>query len=343
MKPKPKPQYVPDMIAAAKRVNVSLSKLRLDIGNVRFIHLPEEDKKIENDVEKLILDDPKTIDLCSQIQAAGMLLEPIVIDSNYRVIEGNRRLVCLRILDKAAKDDKLEGVDANQFSKVPCRMLPVDINSKTIDIYLVNIHVRSKLPWKRFNRAKYIYRLFNVHKMTYDEMSEKTGMSRPMIARDIKVYRQVQKYAIVFPDDEEWVRKFTYFEEAYKRKDLRNDVENESFLNKFSKWVHDNKFHDVRDVRILRKVLDNPNAREIFEKDNMDAARRYLEVTDVNADRNFKKIDDTINFIQSVDSEDIDNIASNPEKMKLILTLQSELEKLLIDLRVKAGLKGGKK
>lgn len=330
-----KEQYLAQLIADAKLEEVPLEKLKLDVSNVRFFHIPEQDKETEDDVEKLIREDPKTYELYDQILAAGTIFEPLVIDSNYRVIEGNRRLVCLRLLDRAAKEGKLEGVPSNKFSKVKCKILSEDVNKKTVDIFLANIHVRSKLPWRRFNRSKQIYRLATIHRMTYDEISETTGMSRPMIARDIKVYKQVQKYAAVYPDDKEWVRKFTYFEEVYKRKDLKEDVEKEGFLDRFSKWVHDGKFRDVRDVRKLKAILDNPEAEEEFEKHDMYAAETVLESQNPGmTDKNFKHIADIINFIK-FSKENLEDIASNPAKMKLIVTLEAEAKNLLIDLEAK--------
>jgi hypothetical protein len=329
-----KEPYYADLIADAKPINVPIEKLRLDVGNVRYIHIQGE--KIEKEVEKLILEDPATQYLCEQILSAGTLLEPIVIDSEYSVIEGNRRLVCLRLLHKDASEGRLDGIQKDRFAKVKCRMVSDKINPKTIDLYLATIHVRGKLPWKLFNRAKHIHRLRFVHGMTYDELVEHTGMSRATISRSLIVYKLVERYRRMFSDDDQWFRKYTYFEELFRRKDLKERRENSSFLDNFSKWVYQGKFRDHKDVRKLNEVLSQPNAMKVFEEKGFASALGVIEMEKPEfSDKDFKRISDTITFLKDVSRKKIDDILSNTAKYKLIVALEAETKNLLIDLEAK--------
>jgi len=329
-----KEPYYADLIVGAKQVEVPIEKLKLDIRNVRYTHV--DGKKIEKELEKLILEDSATHHLCDQILSARTILEPIVINPDYTVIEGNRRLVCLRLLHKDASEGKLDGIPKNHFAKVPCRILSDKINPKTIDLYLATIHVRGKLPWKLFNRAKHIHCLRFVHGMTYDELAEHTGLGRATISRSLVVYKLVEKYRRMFPMDNQWFRKYTYFEELFRRKDLKERRENSSFLDKFSKWVYQKKFRDHKDVRKLNEILSHPNARRAFEERDFIASLKVIEMEKPEfSDRDFKRVSDTIDFIRDVSRKRIDDILSNAAKYKLIVTLEAEVKSLLIDLEAK--------
>lgn len=327
-------EYFSQLVANAKQKNVPVKKLKLDIGNVRFIHV--DDKKTEKDVEKLILEDSKTYELCEQIAAAGAVLDPIVIDSNYRVIDGNRRVVCLRILNREIKKGKLPEFRKDQFKKVKCRILPENVNKKTLDLFLVTIHYKGRLPWKRFNRAKHISNLRYVHVMSYDEIVRLTGLGRATISRNITVYRHVQNYARRFPDDGDWVRKFTYFDELFKRRDLKEYRTNPSFIEKFSKWVFEKKFRDVRDVRKLHEVFSDPVSKKAFEREGFPGAERALEKERPDlVDKDFKKIRTTIDSLRNMSRDKLDDIISNPAKMKLLIHLETEIRTFLVDIEAR--------
>jgi hypothetical protein len=329
-----KEPYYADLIVGAKLEDVPIEKLKLSIANVRYSHV--ETEKLEEELEKLILEDPETSYLCDQILAAKTILEPLVINPDYIVIEGNRRLVCLRLLHKDASEGRLDGIPKDHFAKVPCRIVSDKINPRTIDLYLATIHVKGKLPWKLFNRAKHIHHLRFFYGMTYDELAEHTGLGRATISRTLTVYKLVEKYRRMFPGDDQWFRKFTYFEELFRKKDLKERREDSSFLDKFSKWVYEKKFKDHKDVRKLNEILSHPLAKNEFEKHDFATALRVFEMEKPEfADRDFKRINDTITFIRHVSRTRLDEIRSNPAKYKLIVELEAEVKSLLIDLETK--------
>lgn len=327
--------FVLELIANAKLEEIPIDRLKLDVGNVRLLHEPG--KKDEEEAQKLILDDPKTYELCDQILAAKNVLEPLIVDTDNKVIEGNRRLVCLRILDKQASAGELEGVSKDQFKKVKCRVVPSTVNKKTVDLYLSTIHVGKKLPWKLFNRAKHLYRLMVVHGMTFNEIAENTGTSRAQISRSLKAYSLVMSYARRYPDDKkEWVHKFTYFDELLKRKDLKDLREEEGFLDKFAEWVHEGKFEDVRGVRELNAVWNDPAAKRAFENEDLKAARKVIERDRPEfTDPNFKLIRNIIDFLRSAPREDLDAIAASASKLKLLNSLEAEIKNLIIELEAR--------
>lgn len=320
-----------ELIAGSPIIDVPIQKLRLDSGNVRFRHYsPKPNSK---KVEEIIRRDDDTSELCEQIFTSGVVYEPLVINSEYIVIEGNRRLVCLRMLYEQAAEGKLEGITKEKFAKVRCRILPKAVNDKTLDLYLATIHVKGKKPWKLFNRAKHIYRLNRIHGMPYDYIASYLGMGKVTIQRSILVYLRTLDYERAFPDDNEWFHKFTYFEELFRRKELEEFADQKDFVRKFSHWVHDGKFLDHRQVRQLRQVLSKPDAYEAFLKGNFNAALKVLEKEDPSlSDPDFKRIRTTIDVLKSISRNQLYGIKANPAKMKLLISLEAEVKNLIVEL-----------
>lgn len=326
------------LITDARIVEVPIEKLKLDTTNVRLIHFKRDLKQEE--AEKILKEIGNVSELCQQILADGVVYEPLIVDSNFTVVEGNRRLVALRTLQEEVLQGKHEDIPAKTFAKVKCKILPEDISDKSIDLFLATIHVRGKKPWKLFNRAKHIYRLNRTHKISYDQLAERLGMGKITIQRAITSYILVLEYSREYPDDKKWFEKFSYFDELYKRKDLKEDRENKKFVSKFNKWIYEKKFQDYQDLRKLKLVIMNSDAFAELEKHDFKAALRVLEEDDPSlSNRDFKKIKDTIDALKSISRVDLEEIRSNSSKIRLIYQLEAELKSLISDLESKKGIK----
>lgn len=331
-----KETYSADLIANAKHVKRKISELHFDPENVRFSHIPSEEKNSKS-MQEIIEDDPEILDLYEQILSAKGVLEPLIIDSNNTVIEGNRRLTCLLILDKQAKKGELsdDGIKKTQFEEVECRLLQ-SLDEETRDIFLATIHVKGKKPWKRFNKAKHIYRMNAGHKMSYDEIARILGMGKATVQRNIVVYKEVWKYHVRFKDDKEWFKKFMIFEQFFMRKDLQEFRSRRNNIDDFDKWVYSSKFNNHKDIRKLHDVLRDRDAKREFEKSNMETAIRVLEGKNPGlVDTDFKKISDTITVLKDISRIKLDDIVLNPEKMKMLNSLEVEVKNLMIDLETK--------
>jgi|GEM_PF-2903264 len=339
-----KDQFEASMFSNAKRKDVPIEELKLDFGNVRLAHLSLRDKFSDDKVEKILWDDPDIDGLYDQILFSKGITEPIVVTSNYVVVEGNRRLACLRKLNSQAKAGDLPGVSKSEFSKVPCLVLTPDAKDPEKDIYLAMVHVKGKQPWKLFNRAKHVYTLYMVHKLSYDKIARAARMGKPTVKRNIEVYREIIKYQARYTDDGEWVHKFTYFDELFKRKDLKEWRETEGSLKLFAGWVHGKKFRDVRDVRKLYLVLSDEEAFKAFKEHNFDRAMKVLERNDPSlTDNYFKKIKSTLEIIRTTSRSKLEEIVKNPEEFKLLNSLSAELENLMMDLKSKRKAMEGRK
>ena len=322
----------PEKIADAKIIEIPIEKLDLDKNNVRFSHYKKQSLS-QSQIQEIIRQDGDTNVLCDQILAAGVVYEPLVIDSDYIVIEGNRRLVCLRLLLADIDDGKLDEKLRSKFLNVKCRILPKSVDNKTLDLYLATIHVKGKKMWKLFNRANHIYRLSRIHGVSYDRLADELGMGKATIQRCVIVYKHLMGYSRTFPDDKEWFHKFTYFDFLFKRKDLKELREDEEFVTQFAKWVHDKKFHDVRDIFQLAKVVTDHDAFEELKKNNFKSALEVLERKDPSlSNPEFKQIKETLFVLKDLTHQDPNELKQNKGKMKLLIQLQAEIKSLMLDL-----------
>jgi hypothetical protein len=324
-----KKKIIPDR----KIVKVELEKLKLDISNVRYQHI---DKTLnEEEIEKEIWKEADTVRLYEQIKSTKGLYEKPIIDSGYNVHEGNRRVVCLRRLKREAHTGTLPGFGEKFFDKVECEQLLPGTTEEQIKLLLASIHVKGKKPWPTFNRAKQIYELHNApFNHSYDYLTAQLGMGKTTVIRAVAVYEQTKRYHDNYPEDNEWYRKYTYFDELYKKRDLKEFTEMQENVDMFARWITEKKFsNDVRLVRNLGEVLKSKDAFNIFEKKDMRAAMDFLNRNNPAVkSREFKKIAELTTIIQGMSRKEILKTARDPNRRKMIVKLRTELDALLRDI-----------
>jgi len=319
-----------ELIAKAIPKDILISKLKVDQTNPRFNHLTK--KLTLSEIEKIIREDDETNVLADQILAAGVVTEPLLINSDNVVIEGNQRLVALRSLLKQVQEGQLDKSLKEKFQKVSCKTIPDEVDNKTMDLHLARIHVKGKRQWKKFNRASHVYRLSRIHGISYDRLADTLGMGKATIQRCVIVYKTILDYSRKYPDDKKWFHKFTYFDFLFQRRDLKEFREDTDFVNEFIKWVHDEKFHDVRDIYQLAKVVSDIDAFQTLKKKNFKEALDVLDKKDPSlSSQEFKKISETIDVLKSPEMKP-EEIIANPAKMKLLIKLDSEMRLLMADI-----------
>jgi len=321
-----------EKIANASTKKVLLENIKLDINNVRFLHLSKRlsDKEIEENLWK----EPDTLELYKQILSAGELYEKPVLNSGLVVIEGNRRIVCLRKLKKEANKGELQDIPKGHFDNVNCFVLPKETSLQQIDIFLATIHVKGKKPWNAFNKAKHIFNLHELRGLSFDDLAKTIGMSKPTIIRAAEVYSATEKYGKKYIMDKEWFRKFTYFDELYKRKDLKEFRKENKNLEKFENWVFHKKLDDVRKVRKLALLLSDKDAMNEFEKRGFDAAMNIIGSKDPSINSSeFKKIKDTIDVLRNLPRKELSKTVNDSSRLNLLNSLKREIDSLIKDIR----------
>lgn len=314
-------------------IAVELDRLKLDLANVRYQHMGRVPTEAE--MEKRIWDEDDTGKLYDQIKSAKGLYEKPIIDSHFNVLEGNRRVVCLRRLRKEAHEKILPGIEPNKFDKILCEQLGPDTTQEQIRLLLAAIHVKGKKPWPTFNRAKQIYELHNEpYNKSFDYLALHLGMGKSTVIRFVRVYEETDKYGKRYGEDKEWYNKFTYFDELFKKRDLKEFGRVQTNVDKFADWVYQGKFNnDVRYVRYLPQVLEDKDALRAFDSKDIETALVLLNSKNpALKSREFKKISELISLIQQFPRREILKTANDVNRRKLLEKLRGEVDRLLKDL-----------
>jgi len=321
---------------------IPLDKIRLDPENVRFRHLSQifTDKEIE----KLIWDEQDTKDLLKAILASGGLSERPVVKRDkegfYVVKEGNRRIVCCRKARAMVQSGEVEDFPKDAFDMVECEVLPDSITEEEIAIYLARVHVSGKKEWDAINQAEHIHRLYDHHALSYDRIRELVGMGKAKIIQKHNAYTAMVEFMQAHPESAD-IKKFSFFEELYKRPELREWIEDDpSNKKRFFEWVAQGKFNitGAKDVRQLPEVLKDPDARKAFESPNgsMAAAQQVLSKKNpAKQSATFWSVEQALEALRRMPRNEYEAIPDNLPQVNLLKELYNELGLIFKRLGIK--------
>jgi len=203
----------------------------------------------------------------------------------YLVIEGNRRVAALRQI----KTEYDSGIDipsevVKVFDAVPCVVVENDGNVEYFKEALMGIrHVGGIREWGGYQRAKLIADMRDVHDIELGEVAQKLGLSANEVNRRYRAFKALEQ----MQRDEEFAdlvtaRLYPIFHEAVSMPLVRDwlswDPENYGFTNaeareNFYRMITpqpdpdddgreaDPKIGTYMDVRALREILPNPDAK----------------------------------------------------------------------------------
>ena len=229
------------------------------------------------------------------------------------------------------------GIPKGTFDYVPCRVLPRDISSVNIDIWLSHIHVSGVKRWKPVNQADQIYRLAENDGLAVDEIARHIGLSRPTVYMRLWAYDKMVKFARKYKGFAS-PEHYSFFEELHKNKSKLPEAETDEWLETFFGWIKEARFDQegAKDVRHLQKVLGDKRVREIFEKKGMKAARFELSKTDFEVAGNtaLVSVQDALDALRSIRRDEFEQIVLHPNYEGPIKELIREGEKFLHQVQI---------
>lgn len=154
---------------------IAVSDLMFDPENPRLpstVRIKKTDDDYENEVINWMLQYENVIELMSSIGEKGFFsAEPILVvengDGKFEVIEGNRRLTAVKLLNDPSIAQKKKITIADLMSEVAPGMIPTEIPSikfeHRTDVlgYLGYKHITGVQPWDSLAKAKYLKQLLN--------------------------------------------------------------------------------------------------------------------------------------------------------------------------------------
>ena len=333
-----------DKVIEAEIRSIPLSQLKLDPNNVRFKHIPEPmtDKQIEDYIWK----EPDTKSTLREIKfSQGLSEKPYVkkiSDSEYLVIEGNRRTICIRHLVEEIISRDVSNIPLEKIDPVQCIVLPENVDEAAIALLLARWHVSGKKDWPAMNKGAHIYDLVVKHDYDWDEVAKAVSMGKNTISQNVKAFEQTMEYHKKYQDDKGWLLKFSQFLELFKRRSLKDWAENPTNLEKFMNWVYKNQIPMAIHVRKMDKIIadrDSLNAMEegltILEAEEILKESEKRKSNSENTDGQVKNL---YGFIQNFPRSKMVEFAKNEDKLKNLETFHKEVGRLIKDIKAVGGL-----
>lgn len=337
-------QITKDKTVLGELIYIPLSKLKLDPKNVRFKHL--DSSLTDKEIEQWISDEADTRSLLREIRFSNGLSEKPFVqetnDGNYLVIEGNRRTVCLRKIAEEIKSGKEKEITISNVDPVQCIVIPKDVSEKWLAIFLARIHVSGKKDWAALNQSAHVYDLIHKHDYQYDDVANAISISKTTVTQMIKAYETTLKYRSKYPDDDLWLRRYSHFEELWKKKTLKEWANDPHNLDMFMKWVHDNQFPMAIKVRKLDPIIqDGKDAYKAIKKGaTIDEAVEILRnheqkrtITAKIADEVEDKVNEFQELLQNFPRGKMKELAKDHEKMKRFEALYKEFGQIIKDIK----------
>jgi hypothetical protein len=314
---------------------IDLDKLKLDTHNPRIPKSLQGGS--EKDILSFMLLDASLIELMLAIGVNGFFKgEQLLVvknkDNTYKVVEGNRRLSSVKLLNnpelaevQKSKVEKVIQETTHRPLKLPCLVFD---NDAEIHNYLGYKHITGIKEWKLLEKARYLYnqKELNFKEKTHIEAARELAktigsrtdyVNRILVGYDI--YRTIEdNYFYKIRDLDDTTFYFNYIADSLNKSNiseflgvnltLENPLEklNDNNLRKWTSWLFEkndqNKTRligDSYDLKSLNAIMGNEEALKAFDEGM--SLTEAEEITNI-VDEQFKNyISKSLKNIESAD------------------------------------------
>ena len=146
----------------------------------------------------------------------------------------------------------------------------------------------------------------------------------------INAYRDTLAYREKYPDDNGWASKYSYFDEVYKRSDLREWFQRKGNRKHLMDWIYRERIRTGFDIRKLPLILQNKRAIEVLNRYNAERAYAYLAKKDPRlVDGFYRKMSDVIRSMQEMPAGQLATVAGDSNRVHLIRSLHENSLRVL--------------
>lgn len=324
------------MPATPKYSSIPVQDLKLDPQNPR---LPSSlHNKSEADILEYMLLDASLVELMLAIGTNGYFPgEQLLVSPDegggYKVIEGNRRLSAVKLLNNpnlATVQTQKIGQVMNEITEVPQEIPCLVFTSENeIHNYLGYKHITGVKEWKLLEKARYLYGLWSqsFNSLPMDSASRQIAKmigSRVDYVRRIligfKIYKIIEDQSFYrIRDLNDTTFFFNYIADSLNKSNittflgvdfsLENPVDNINVVNleKWTKWLFEKNDQNATrlngsstDLNKLNSILGNEIAFEAFDQKAMPLDRAY-ELTEDMGDIFWKAVLRAISNLEQAD------------------------------------------
>ena len=318
-----------------ERGTVPVAQCELDPRNPRIQYLIglRAGQVSEPELEDLLWEKDAVKALAQSIQQNGGVYDSVIVQrlgDRFRVREGNSRTVaCRKLLNQFPND--------RRYLTMPAMIFDVDLTEEDLAVLLADMHVAGKIRWDAYEQAKHVYDLFQVYGKTYDWLGNHLRISKSKIVELLAAYQATTDYLKIQPSPEN-VRKFSFFQELMRKKELRDRFNDDlEFRQKFNSWLTTNKITDSKQIRNLPMILADAEAAKILDTTGMAEATLVLQRYDPALESDlFRAVKHATELLKEAPASDVQDIRSgNPQKIIMLRNLHRAIE----DLMTLAGVK----
>lgn len=315
-----------------KLEEIEINKISLDIENPRIGFQrdtqPFSDLSQEKIAFALSNKNPDAFNkLKENIEINKGIVNPIwvepVDDGTYLVLEGNTRLLIYRQLHEKYPHEEV-------YKKIFCRVLPQKISEDQRNFIKLEAHLRGTTPWDAYEKARYLFYLWNQEGYSYYQLAKRTKLSENEIIQSIQAFKDMEEqYLPKYGTDPSEVMKFSYFMEYEKNTKLKREMERNGFtMSDFCGWVGERKIPKAQDVRELKPLVENEESRKVFIKDGFEYAKEILGTIKPDlVSPLYQNIEKVIEDIKNLSQYEIGEMqdGDQPMKKQMILDLRKEI------------------
>lgn len=232
----------------------------------------------------------------------------------FVVVEGNTRVLVYKDLSKKYLMDP-------NYRSIPARVLPDDLDSKVAHWIRVEAHLRGVTPWDAYERARYLWYLYDREGYPKSTLVNITRLGDREISHLIEAYRTMTEHYLPSHPDPNEVLKFSFFVEYHSKAGIRDAIERHGFsVDDLCDWIGTKRLRRAQDIRDLPLLLENKEVREEFLAKGYEDAMSALEyIKPARASTKFKLVARVIEEIDTMPSFEITEIRSAKGGTKLVL------------------------
>jgi hypothetical protein len=323
---------IEDQKVLVEHRDMPLEAVKLDPHNPRIQHAVKQkfpNREItQEELRKLILDQPGVSDLFRSIRDNGGISDPIHVRPDGSIIEGNCRVASYLKLNSISKNDP-------RWQTIPAIFVS-SITSRQAAVLQGQFHVAGKNKWSAYEKAGHLHFMKNTLHMDEKAIAVTMRMTEKEVLKDLQAYTMMTEKVLPQMQGGSGLDKWSFVEEFCKRKGLEDYRTKPANVDEFVSMVVDKRLKKGADVRKLEKVLKNPAAVKTLKKQDVDAALAVVGKSDPTADSTtFNKLKKVTTLLQRMPNKDLQRLRSNEEPRVILRDLFNALK----DVAKAAGVK----
>ena len=218
--------------------------------------------------------------LRNSIKAAGGALQRITvvrIDGRYLCIDGNTRVAIYKDLEDKNEPGDWTRIEADIIVDADEEQ---DEVKKEIERVRMISHIVGPREWSPYRRAKYLHALRFEDKLSWKEIVELCGGAgnESKMRDSIEAYELMEDYRHQVPEGNFKEDRYSAFEEMVKLRMAAKLEDHGKTMEDFNRWVEKGVLRTDAEVRGLRKVLNDDEARKELENEEPRSLEKAIQI-----------------------------------------------------------------